>query len=99
MMKARKIPIRTCAACRTSSDKRGFVRVVRTPEGHVEVDPTGKANGRGTYVCANPDCFETALMRRRFDAALRVNLQDDDYARLRRDFNACLSQPGTDQGE
>ena len=87
MMKARKTATRTCIACRVSDDKRGFVRVVRTPDGHVVVDPTGKANGRGAYLHATPECFETALQRRRLDSALKVSLKDDDYLRLRRDFD------------
>lgn len=97
MMKARKVPVRTCTACRTSSDKRQFVRVVRTPDGHVEIDATGKANGRGAYLCANPDCFEVARKRRRLDSALRVSLKDDDYTRLRRDFDEVLAKEQTSQ--
>lgn len=99
MMKARKVPTRTCTGCGLSSDKRRFIRVVRTPEGHVEIDPSNKANGRGAYVCASPDCFEMAVKRRRFDSALRVNLQDDDYARLRRDFERLLDEQASNQGE
>lgn len=100
MMKARKVPTRTCTGCGESSDKRAFVRVVRTPEGHVEIDPTGKANGRGAYLCARPDCFEMARKRRRLDSALRTSLKDDDYDRLRRDFDELLrSQQGSKQGE
>jgi hypothetical protein len=89
-MKARKLPTRTCVACRCSDDKRGFVRIVRTPDGHVIVDPTGKANGRGAYLCAKAECFQVARQRRRLDSALRVTLQNDDYDRLRRDFDEVL---------
>lgn len=99
MMKERKVPTRTCVGCGESSEKRGFIRIVRTPEGHVEVDPTGRANGRGAYLCAQPDCFENARRRRRIDSALRVKLQDDDYARLRRDFEELLARTqGEQQG-
>jgi predicted RNA-binding protein YlxR (DUF448 family) len=51
----------------------------------VLVDSSGKANGRGAYVCANDDCFESA---RRLDASLKVGLQEDDYDRLRRELDA-----------
>ena len=98
MMKQRKVPVRTCTGCATSSDKRGFVRVVRTPEGHVEIDPTNKANGRGAYLCADPDCFEMARKRRRLDSALRVSLKEDDYTRLKRDFDELVRKTGS-QGE
>lgn len=99
MMKTRKVPVRTCTACRTSSDKRQFIRIVRTPEGNVEIDPTGKANGRGAYLCATQDCFETARKRRRLDSALRVSLQDDDYTRLKRDFDELCVTCDSGQGE
>lgn len=98
-MKPRKTPTRTCTGCGTASDKRRFVRVVRTPEGHVEIDPTGKANGRGAYLCADPDCFETARRRRRLDSALRVTLREDDYTRLRRDFDELIGSMSSQQGE
>jgi predicted RNA-binding protein YlxR (DUF448 family) len=65
----------------------------------VEIDPTGKANGRGAYLCADPDCFEMARKRRRLDSALRVSLQEDDYTRLRRDFDKVLETTNSEQGE
>jgi len=99
VMKPRKVPTRTCTGCATTSDKRRFVRVVRTPEGHVEIDATGKANGRGAYLCAEPDCFEMARKRRRLDSALRVSLKEDDYTRLRRDFDELLRTQSSPQGE
>lgn len=98
-MRPRKVPTRTCTGCATASDKRRFVRIVRTPDGHVEIDPTGKANGRGAYLCADPDCFEMARKRRRLDSALRVSLQEDDYIRLRRDFDDLLGNESVQQGE
>ena len=89
MTRTHKPPIRTCVACRTSSDKRELIRIVRTPDGHVEVDPRGKANGRGAYLCASEECFESARQRRKLDAALKIGLQEDDYDRLRRELGAA----------
>jgi uncharacterized protein len=97
VMKPRKVSNRTCVACRCSDEKRWFVRIVRTPDGHVVVDPTGKANGRGAYLCAKPECFEVARQRRRLDTALKVNLRDDDYARLRREFDELLGANASQQ--
>lgn len=97
MMKPHKVSNRTCVACRASDEKRWFVRIVRTPDGHVVVDPTGKANGRGAYLCAKPECFDVARQRRRLDAALKVSLKDDDYDRLRRDFDELLSASSSSQ--
>lgn len=90
-MAERKVTKRTCVGCGASSEKRAFVRVLRTPEGHVEIDATGKASGRGAYLCSKGECFEAARKRRRIDSSLKVVLQDDDYDRLRRDFDAACS--------
>lgn len=91
-MKAKKTPLRTCLACGRETDKKDLVRVVRTPDGDVAVDATGKRNGRGAYVCAATECFEKAVRRNRFTSSLRVNLREDDVERLRRDFEHTLQQ-------
>ena len=93
-MRPRKTPTRTCIGCATASDKREFVRSVRTPEGDVHVDPTGKANGRGAYTCARLECFETAVRKRKLASALRVNLKEDDTDRLRAEFEELLEDRG-----
>lgn len=99
MTKQRKVPTRTCIGCSESSDKRQFVRFVRTPDGLVDIDPTGKAKGRGAYLCAATDCFEMARKRRRLDSALRVSLKDDDYTRLQREFDELIVAVAAQQGE
>ena len=78
----RKLPQRTCIGCRTTSDKREFVRIVRTPEGSIEIDLTGKKAGRGAYLCANYACWEQVLKKGRIEAALKVKASADDKLRL-----------------
>lgn len=78
----RKLPQRTCIACRSTSDKRGFVRIVRLPAGSVEIDLTGKKQGRGAYLCPNPECWEQALKKGRVESALKTKLSQDDRLRL-----------------
>lgn len=70
----KRIPQRTCAGCRATGGKREFVRLVRTPEGAVEVDPTGRRNGRGAYLCAQLSCWQEALKRDRLANALRTTI-------------------------
>jgi len=73
MMKTRHIPIRTCVVCRQPSDKKTLLRVVRAPEkdgGGVAVDPTGRANGRGAYICASAACIDKAIKQKRFERSL-----------------------------
>jgi predicted RNA-binding protein YlxR (DUF448 family) len=93
-MRPRKPAIRTCIGCGKSEDKREVVRFVRTPDGTVEVDPTAKANGRGAYVHASLDCFETAIRKRKIATALRTNVSEDDIGRLRADFERVLESRG-----
>lgn len=84
---------RSCVACGQTSDKVGLIRFVRTPAGTVEVDRTGKAPGRGAYLCPAKDCFETARKRRALSRALKTTLGDDEYASLEREFNElCASR-------
>ena len=93
-MRPRKPAIRTCIGCGKSEDKRDVVRFVRTPDGTVEVDPTGKANGRGAYVHATLECFEMAIRKRKIPSALRAIVSEDDIGRLRADFERVLEQRG-----
>ncbi len=77
------IPQRTCIACRISGDKRDLVRLVKTPEGAIEVDPSRKRDGRGAYVCAKAACWERALKGGALGAALRTTVSTADRDGLR----------------
>jgi uncharacterized protein len=78
----RRVPQRTCVACRRVEGKRQLIRIVRTPAGTVEVDPTGRKNGRGAYLHADPACWETAFKRKALQHALKTELGDADRAAL-----------------
>jgi predicted RNA-binding protein YlxR (DUF448 family) len=78
----RHVPQRTCVACRRTSAKRELVRVVRTPEGTVEVDPTGKRPGRGAYLCPTPDCWRLGVQKGRLDRALKTTPSAHDKEAL-----------------
>jgi uncharacterized protein len=80
--KVKHVPLRTCVACRTTGAKRGLVRIVRTPQGGVEVDPTGKSAGRGAYLCRRRQCWQEALKKEGLARALRVKLWDADRDKL-----------------
>ena len=79
----KRVPQRTCIACRGTESKRGLVRVVRTPEGRVELDPTGKKNGRGAYVHETRACWDEALKKERLARALKVTPPVEDVEQLR----------------
>ena len=82
-LRPRHVPQRTCVACRDKDAKRSLTRIVRTTSGDVEVDPTGKRNGRGAYLCSDPRCWEKALTTPILARALKTELTDDARDRLR----------------
>ena len=67
MTRKRKIPLRICVGCRTKKPKRELIRLVRTPEGELRLDPGGKISGRGAYICRQQSCLEVALKGRRLE--------------------------------
>jgi len=76
------IPQRTCIACREKDAKRAYVRLVRTPELRVEVDPTGKRNGRGAYLCPRRVCWRRAIDGSALDHAFKIKIDDQNKAEL-----------------
>lgn len=76
------IPQRTCVICRQTAAKRSLIRVVRTPDQGVWVDPTGKRNGRGAYLCTDPACWRRATQSDVLEKALRTTLTEADRERL-----------------
>ncbi len=78
----RPLPERTCVACRTARPKRHLVRVVRTADGTVEVDRTGKRAGRGAYLCPAQVCWRTARTRKSLDQALAVTVSAETWTIL-----------------
>lgn len=77
------VPQRTCVICRTKDAKRTLTRIVRTPDGRIEIDLTGKRSGRGAYVCDKHECWTRAADTNALGAALRIVLTDDARALLR----------------
>jgi predicted RNA-binding protein YlxR (DUF448 family) len=86
-----------CIVCRDRSAKRTLTRLVRTPEGRVVVDPTGKMNGRGAYLCDDKTCWDRALAGDLIAKALKTSLDDTTKQELRafaeRSFTASAESP------
>ncbi|MBP5231577.1 MAG: YlxR family protein [Clostridia bacterium] len=78
----RHIPERKCVSCGGHFPKSALIRVVRTADGKAEIDLTGKADGRGAYLCTDPKCLAAAKKARRLERALSVRLPEDLYDRL-----------------
>ncbi|MBS7528010.1 MAG: uncharacterized protein PWP51_716 [Clostridiales bacterium] len=79
----KKIPMRKCIGCGEQKPKKALIRIVKNKEGEVFVDFTGKANGRGAYICNDKKCFDTAAKRNAFNRALETQIGDDVLQALR----------------
>ena len=81
-MRSRKPPMRLCLGCGQQREKRELMRVVRTPEGGVQVDQTGKLSGRGAYICPDPECLRLAIKNQRLSRSLEIELPSEIVAAL-----------------
>ena len=85
----KKIPQRQCMGCRERKPKRELIRVVRTPEGAVSLEFGGIMNGRGSYLCPDPECLKKALRSKALDRSLEVTIPEDVYHRLEKEMEAA----------
>ena len=82
MATVKKIPTRLCIGCQEQHPKKELVRVVRSPEGDVSVDLTGKKAGRGAYICNNKECFDKAVKEHRFDRSFKCTVDKNIFDEL-----------------
>ena len=78
----RKIPTRRCTGCGEHFPKNTLIRVLRTPEGEIVLDLTGKKNGRGAYICKNAACLKKARKSRRIESSLDCRISDELYTKM-----------------
>ena len=93
--KPKKIPMRMCVGCREMKPKKELLRAVRSPDGQVSLDTTGKKPGRGAYCCFNAECLRRALKQGQLDRQLEVKLTDEVNAQLTQTMQQLLSQQET----
>ena len=82
----KKIPQRQCMGCRERKAKRQLIRVVRGTDGNVSLDFSGKAPGRGAYICPNAECLKKALRSKALDRSLEVTIPQEVYDRLEKEM-------------
>lgn len=87
MIKTKKIPQRKCVGCNEMKDKKSLLRIVRSPEGEISLDLTGKKNGRGAYVCPDKACITKAVKEKRLERALEKSISEEVYNKLLEDFD------------
>ncbi|HEX6987851.1 MAG TPA: YlxR family protein [Bacillota bacterium] len=93
MARRRHVPQRTCIGCRNTRDKRELLRIVRSPEGEIAFDPSGKRSGRGAYVCRDEACLQRALAARSLGAALKTEVTTAQADELKAALRAMLAGP------
>ena len=83
----RKVPTRRCVGCGEHLPKSTLIRVLRTPEGEIVLDLTGKRSGRGAYICKSVSCFKKAAMSKRLDASLECKIPETVYTRIEEELS------------
>jgi predicted RNA-binding protein YlxR (DUF448 family) len=82
-MKQKKSPQRMCVGCQEMKNKKDLIRIVRSPDGDISLDSTGKKSGRGAYVCRTDVCFAKAFKEKRLERALKQTIDPKIYEELR----------------
>jgi hypothetical protein len=95
MLKAKHVPLRTCVVCREKQPKWSLTRVVRTPDGQVRLDASGKLNGRGAYVCADGRHWGESQVRAKLGQALKTAVSAEDIERLAEEAGPESSGPAS----
>lgn len=92
MLGTKKMPVRTCVVCRTQRDKQELLRIVKSPEGEIKVDPSGRANGRGAYVCRQDSCVAGIENNKILQWAFKIDASTIDKDKLRHEIECALSR-------
>lgn len=82
MQKVKKVPQRKCIACQDRDNKKELIRIVKNKEGHIFLDKTGKANGRGAYICNCSECFKKAIKSNALSRAFKMEIPEEVYESL-----------------
>ena len=95
-MQKKKVPIRRCTGCRESKPKKELVRVVKSPEGDISVDLTGKKSERGAYICRDAKCLAAAKKSKSLERALECSFDEGIYAKLAEEIELVQAQGDAD---
>ena len=82
MKKEKKIPQRKCIVCQDRDSKKELMRIVKNKEGEIFLDPSGRANGRGAYICKDVECLKKAIKTKALNRAFKVEVSDEVYEKL-----------------
>ena len=79
----KSLPQRTCMGCNTQKNKKDLIRIVKNKEGVISIDRTGKAQGRGAYICDNIECLNKVIKSKRLEKVLDIKISEEIYENLR----------------
>ena len=80
----KKLPQRTCIGCNTKKDKKDLIRIVKNKNGEINIDPTGKMEGRGIYICKDENCLKKAIKNKRISKTFEMEIESDIYENLKK---------------
>lgn len=83
----KKVPLRKCIGCNEMKNKKEMMRVLKTPEGEITVDVTGRKNGRGAYVCFSKECLHKAIKNKGLERSLKMQIPQEVYENLERELD------------
>lgn len=86
MSQVRKVPMRKCIGCQEMKNKKDMIRILKTMEDRIEIDTTGKKNGRGAYICPSRDCFEKAVKTKGIERSLKMSIPREVYENLEKEI-------------
>lgn len=88
MSQIRKVPMRQCIGCQEMKNKKEMIRVLKTTEGEIVIDTTGKRNGRGAYICPSKECFLKAVKSRGIERSLKMSIPKEVYESLEKEIES-----------
>lgn len=86
MGQTKKIPMRKCIGCQEMKNKKEMMRILHTPEDTIELDTTGRKNGRGAYLCFTKECFEKAVKSKGLERSLKMSIPAEVYESLKKEI-------------
>lgn len=86
-MTNKKTPLRKCVGCNEMKSKKELIRILKTPEDEIILDATGRKNGRGAYICMNPECLKLAQKNKGIERSLKLNIPDTIYENLEKEMD------------
>lgn len=87
-VQGKRVPLRKCTGCQEMKSKKEMLRILRTSEGEIILDATGRKNGRGAYVCCSMACFEKAVKNKGLERSLKVKVPEETYESLKKEIEA-----------